>query len=85
MRTPNQGERQRSQYRDRGRYAKVNPCYACGRSAGIDYCSHKDTDDTINDELLCLCPRCAKTTQSMSGPEAVEWAGRTYGPRAEAG
>lgn len=74
--TPNQKKRQR--YRGRGQYAKVNPCYACGQSAGVDYCSHKDTDHTIHDELLCLCRRCAKATQDMPGPEAVEWAKRTY-------
>lgn len=42
-----QRERQQRQYRERGRYAKVKPCYVCKKSAGIRYFSHAETDVTI--------------------------------------
>ncbi len=40
-------QRERQQHRDRGRYAKVNPCYVCGKSAGVDY---PDADETVNSD-----------------------------------
>jgi hypothetical protein len=64
-------QRSRQQHRDRGKYTKVNPCYACGKSSGVDYCSHPMTDCTDpdgrdwGDRALCLCPKCAKATQHM--------------------
>jgi hypothetical protein len=56
-----QNERQR--HRDNGKYAKVNPCYRCGKSAGVDYCSFlaDTTDECSNawdDKALCVCGRC---------------------------
>lgn len=69
MMSPNQ--RRRQNHRDHGKYAKVNPCYACGKSAGVDYWSHPDTDKTINDELLCLCSKCNDRLCDIPGPEAV--------------
>ena len=68
--TPRQQARQR--HRNSGRYAKVFPCYVCGISAGEDYESHPDTDNTINDELLCLCSKCAAKLRGLPGPEAVK-------------
>lgn len=68
--TPNQ--RRRQNHRDGGKYAKVNPCNACGKSAGVDYASHPDTDRLIADELICLCPKCYKRLESLPGPEAVK-------------
>jgi len=44
--TEKQTERQKAQYRFHGKYAQVNPCYVCKKSAGVDYCSHPDTDNT---------------------------------------
>lgn len=74
----NQAERQKSEYRSRGRYAKVNPCRVCGKSAGVDYFSHKDTDKTIGDQLLVLCNRCYCMTIQATGQEAIEWAKERY-------
>ena len=72
MKTEKQKERQK--YRENGRYAKVNPCYVCGKSAGVDYCSHPDTDGAIGDELLCLCEKCGKKFGNLPGKEAVRLA-----------
>ena len=72
--SPAQIARQRPQYREDGRYAKVNPCYVCDKSAGVDYYSHPDSDMTINDELLCLCKNCMGKYQDLPGPEAVKLA-----------
>ena len=69
--TPAQRQRQKTEHRDRGRYAKVNPCYVCDKSAGVNYFSHPDTDNTIDDELLCLCRECADRLSGLPGPEAV--------------
>lgn len=68
-----QQERQQSHYRDEnGKYAKVNPCYVCGKSAGVDYLSHKDTDVTIGDDLMVLCGSCYDKLGDLDGKEAVE-------------
>lgn len=65
---------ERQKYRAHGKYAKVNPCYVCGKSAGIDYCSHPDTDRTINDELLVLCKKCGDHLSQFPGVQAVQMA-----------
>ena len=70
--TEKQKERQKDQYRNRGKYAKVNPCYVCGKSAGVDYLSHPDTDGEINDDLLVLCKKCYDKCGHLSGKEAVK-------------
>lgn len=70
--TPAQRERQKSEYRENGKYAKVHPCYVCGKSAGVDYFSHQDTDGLINDELLCLCGKCMKKLSQYDGKTAVK-------------
>lgn len=77
-RTAAQRARQDIRHRDHGRYAKVNPCYVCGKSAGIEYFPHHETDVTIGDKLLVLCRNCADATEAMSGPDAVAWAVRTH-------
>jgi len=70
--SPAQRERQKSDHRERGRYARVNPCYVCGRSAGVDYLSHPLTDTLdvegvgFGDLGLCLCPRCEKATREIT-------------------
>jgi hypothetical protein len=81
MRTPKQ--RQRQDYRENGRYAKVNPCQACGKSAGVEYFSHPLTDcaspsgDEWDDCAICLCKKCADATQDMTEPnEFFEYAKR---------
>lgn len=59
--------RQAREYRSNGRYALVNPCYACGKSAGVDYYSHPLTDQgDWHDAALCLCKKCADATQDMT-------------------
>lgn len=72
VRSSAQIERQKEQHRNHGQYAKVNPCYVCGKSAGVDYCSHHDTDGLINDELLCLCKKCATKLEKYDGKTAIE-------------
>ena len=70
MRSELQQERQK--HRDHGRYAKVNPCYGCGKSAGVDYFSHPLTDcngsdgKDWGDVALCLCGKCMTATQNMT-------------------
>ena len=65
-------QRERQDYREGGKYSKVNPCYVCGKSAGVDYCSHKDTDDLIDDELLVLCEKCSVKLNKYDGVTAVK-------------
>lgn len=72
MRTSAQQARQKEQYREKGKYAKVNPCYVCGKSAGINYWSHHDTDRLINDELLVLCGKCATKLDKYDGKTAIQ-------------
>jgi hypothetical protein len=68
--TNKQIERQR--HRKHGRYAVVNPCYCCGKSAGVDYLSHPMTDqidsdgNNWGDRGLCLCSRCLEATEYMT-------------------
>jgi hypothetical protein len=70
-RTWKQAERQKGRVSD-GRYAKVNPCYACEKSAGVDYCSHPLTDrdgsdgENWNDTALVLCGKCASATEKFT-------------------
>lgn len=62
-----QRQRQEVQYRDNGKYAKVNPCQGCGKSAGIDYYSHPLTDvGEWNDNAICLCKKCAEATYDFT-------------------
>lgn len=72
MTTENQRARQRAEYRNKGKYAQVNPCYVCGKSAGINYSSHHDTDVTIGDDLLCLCSKCMKILDKLDGKSAIK-------------
>ena len=65
-------QEERQDHRINGKYAKVNPCYVCGKSAGIEYYAHKDTDGLINDELLCLCRRCYDKLEKYDGKTAVK-------------
>lgn len=80
--TTKQRERQKRQHRERGRYAKVNPCYRCGKSAGVDYLSsaHTDTADELGNEwhdiALCLCEPCAVHLAQLT-PTAA-WADVTH-------
>ena len=65
-------QRARQRHRNRGQYAKVNPCYGCGKSAGVDYLSHPMTDRTDpdgkdwGDTAICLCPKCEEATKDMT-------------------
>jgi hypothetical protein len=51
-----------------GRFAKLNPCYGCGKSAGKDYYSHPLTDNGWGDMALVLCEKCGSATQHMWHP-----------------
>jgi len=68
MRKPSaaQKERQKKEFRDKGKYAKVNPCQCCGKSAGVDYFSHPLTDSKgWGCNALVLCEKCAGATQEF--------------------
>jgi hypothetical protein len=65
-----QRERQSVEHRENGRYAKVNPCYGCGKSAGVDYYSHHLTDTgNWDDAAICLCLKCCNETADMTDVE----------------
>jgi len=65
-----QRARQDTEHRTNGKYAKVNPCYACGRSAGVNYFSHPLTDTgDWGDTALVLCARCSDLTQELTNVE----------------
>ena len=72
MRSITSAQKERQDYRENGKYARVNPCYVCGKSAGVNYYSHQDTDGTIGDELLILCKKCGAKLGKFPGNEAVE-------------
>jgi hypothetical protein len=72
-----QRERQKREHRDEeGRYAQVNPCYRCGKSAGADYFSgpYVDRGDPTGrswgDQMLCTCEPCANYLHKL-GPEEI--------------
>lgn len=65
-----QRDRQNREYRSKGKYALVNPCYACGKSAGVDYHSHRLTDTgEWHDLALVLCAKCSDATEHMNTPD----------------
>jgi hypothetical protein len=51
-----------------GRFAALNPCYGCGKSAGEKYLSHDLTDNGWEDLAICLCEKCAEATGKMTDP-----------------
>lgn len=75
-------QRSRQTYRnwDNGKYEKVNPCYGCGKSCGVDYCSHPltDTGDWA-DIALVLCLKCAHATDEMTDPAEFEAYAKKHG------
>jgi len=91
-RTISQINRQKHRAPD-GKYAKVNPCYICSKSAGEDYFSdpRTDTKDSEGNEwgdvALCLCCRCcgklAKLPDGQAyrvacGTEPAPWMKRVH-------
>lgn len=81
-----QRERQGKEHRStNGKYAKVNPCNRCGRSAGIDYFSDARTDTNVNDfevgdAALCLCNPCATYMADLSDADFIaEISSPSYG------
>lgn len=68
----------RQKHRNQGQYAKVNPCYLCNKSAGLDYTSHPLTDcdgsDGIHfgDIALCICHRCYEATAGMTTTAQID-------------
>lgn len=77
--TDRQAARQADEYRTKGRYAKVNPCYGCGKSAGISYYSHPLTDVTWGDCALVLCGKCCDATEHMQTEEEFMEYARAHG------
>lgn len=70
--SPAQRARQQREHRSGGRYAKVNPCDACGKSAGVNHFSDRRTDiiDGFSD-FICLCERCANAGEKLGDDEAL--------------
>lgn len=59
-----------------GRYAELNPCYVCGKSAGENYRSDSRTDtDDFGDIALVLCDPCAEKGEAMPDAEALAFYG----------
>lgn len=76
--TPARRERQGEEHRKSGRYARVNPCQRCGKSAGVDYysvlCDQTDSlGNEWHDSAICVCQKCAKYLEDLveSNPEAA--------------
>lgn len=70
-------QRLRQDHRDGGKYAKVNPCYRCGKSASLEYWSHLcDEVDALgnhwHDTALCICAKCAAHLEKLD--PAAAWA-----------
>jgi hypothetical protein len=65
-----QHERQDDRHREHGRYAKMNPCEICGKSAGANYCSFEDTNSTGYG--LVICDRCARKYHKLGIDTSVE-------------
>ena len=72
---PAQRERQSSEHRESGRYAKVNPCQRCGKSAGVNYYSdHRvDVEEGFDSVAIVLCKRCATKGESLPSAEALAY------------
>ena len=72
--------RQNKDFRVKGRYAKVNPCEICKKSAGVEYYSHPDCN--TNGLFVCLCEKCAKKVGSLNMKDAIkkaeEMSGRKF-------
>lgn len=80
--TPKQ--RSRQDYREKGKYSVVNPCYACGKSAGVDYSSHPLTDTGgWGDIALCLCQKCWDATSELADPKDFLEYKKQFGDAAE--
>jgi hypothetical protein len=72
MQAMSRRQESRQKHREQsGKYAKVNPCYHCGKSAGDDYCSDRRTDNEFNDEGLCLCRACCDFLDGLADEEAL--------------
>ena len=75
----------RQDFRDRGKYTKVNPCYLCGKSAGVDYFSDRRTDrvdsagNSWDDIALCLCADCHHKLAALPDAEAYQLARKKSG------
>lgn len=63
--TPAQITRQKT--RSAGKYASLNPCEACGKSAGADY--YSDDRSASYGKGLVLCARCAAKLAELSDAE----------------
>lgn len=71
-RSPAQIRRQDKEFRNKGKYAKVNPCYVCSKSAGEAYCSDSRTDSPDwGDVALVLCEPCATKGEALPEAEAL--------------
>jgi len=83
-RSSKQNQRQSTEYRNKGKYALVNPCMACGKSAGVDYSSHPMTDcGDWADSAICLCIKCWDATSEMTDPAQFDEYKKQFGDAAD--
>jgi len=75
--SPLQRERQSHREKSGGKYAKVNPCYCCGKTAGLDHRSDSRVDDPAHPGFtaaaLVLCDKCADKGEAMSDADALQF------------
>jgi len=84
MRTRKQRVRQDKEYRSKGRYGLVNPCYCCGKSAGVDPKGHPLTDTLgWDDHAICVCDRCYKVIHKFTKVEQFFEYKKQFGNAAE--
>ncbi len=56
----------------------------CGKSSGVNYCSHALTDTgDWGDIALVLCRKCADATQDMTEPRQFQEYKNQFGDAAE--
>ncbi len=63
--TPAQADRQKAR-KSGGRYAKLNPCNVCGKSAGADFCSYERATYVVP----CICDRCTVKADKLTDDAA---------------
>lgn len=66
-------ERQKSEHRNHGKYAKFYPCEICDKSAGMDYASLESFGKTT-DLGQVICKKCAAKIykQGLTDEQVIE-------------
>lgn len=64
MTTQKQAERQEYRNHKSGRYSKVKPCEFCGKSAGVDYYSLPNCNETGIG--VVVCEKCAADREGVA-------------------